>query len=213
MEQSPTISKLAQALCRFQDKCHTIEFDSTVKVATGSGQQYSFKYASYPKIIAAIRPLLSENGLSFSQPAEADGSVTTLLMHESGEYLKSSLLIPVPDKDPQKMGSAISYARRYALSAILGLATDEDEDGNLAAGNGIEKKGTAGKVWKEKDKSISDARPWITQRQVEQAIERMEAGEKDVYDKTIKTYRIRRTYRTQLDKVYKYINEHIAEEV
>jgi|GEM_PF-2754789 len=217
MEQSINISSLAQALCRFQDKCHTIEFDSTVKVATGNGRQYSFKYASYPKIIAAIRPLLSENGLSFSQLAEADGSVTTLLMHESGEYLKSSLLIPVPDKDPQKMGSAISYARRYALSAILGLATDEDEDGNVAAGNTVEKKGATAtslpKTWKTKEKSVADARPWITQHQVEQAIEWIEAGEKDVYEKTIKAYRIRRTYRAQLDKVYKFINNRIEEEV
>lgn len=209
MEQSTTISKLAQALCRFQEKCHTIEFDSRVKVCTGSGREYSFQYASYAKIISTIRPLLAEHGLSFSQLTEEDGSVTTMLIHESGEYLKSILLIPVPDKNPQKMGSAISYARRYALSAILGLATDEDEDGNTATGNTIEVKEPARSSITKKNET--DNRPWLTQRQVQQAIERMEMGDMDVYDKTIKVYRIRRTYRAQLDKVFKQLQ--ITEEV
>lgn len=204
MEQSSTISNLAQALCRFQEKCHTIEFDSMVKVSTGTGREYSFKYASYPKIVSVVRPLLAELGLSFSQLAEEDGAVTTLLIHESGEYLKSTLLIPVPDKNPQKIGSAISYARRYGLSAILGLATDEDEDGNTASGNGIEAKEPV-KPSVVKKQPVSDQRPWITQRQVEQVIERIEAGEQDVYEKTLKAYRIRRTYRAQLDKVHKHV--------
>jgi hypothetical protein len=202
MEQSATISNLAQALCRFQEKCHTVEFDSMVKVATGGGREYSFKYASYPKIVSAVRPVLAEQGLSFSQLAEEDGAVTTLLIHESGEYLKSTLLIPVPDKNPQKIGSAISYARRYALSAILGLATDEDEDGNAASGNTIEVKK---EIKPAKKEQASDQRPWITQQQLEQAIERMEAGEPEVYEKTLKAYRIRRTYRAQLDKVNKHL--------
>lgn len=205
MEQSATISNLAQALCRFQDKCRTIEFDSTVKVITPAGNKYSFQYASYAKIIATIRPLLAENGLAFSQLAEHDGSVTTMLIHESGEYLKSTLLIPMLERNPQKLGSAISYARRYALSAILGLATDEDEDGNVASGNGIEKKEILKAVVKKEPPE--DTRPWITQRQLEQAMERIEAGDSSVYDKTIKAYRIRRSYRAQLDKVYKHTQQ------
>jgi len=202
MEQSATISKLAQALCQFQQKCHTVEFDSKVKVSSSGGHEYSFKYASYPRIIGAIRPLLSECKLSFSQLAEPDGSVTTLLIHESGEYLKSTLLIPSMHKNPQQIGSAISYARRYGLSAILGLATDEDDDGNAASGNKIE-----GKAALIKQVNTNDARPWINARQLEQAIERIEAGELDVMDKTIKAYRIRRSYRAQLDKVYNSVKE------
>ncbi len=205
MEQSTSISKLAQALCQFQQKCHTIEFDSKVKVSSSGGHEYSFKYASYPRIIAAIRPLLSECKLSFSQLAEPDGSVTTLLIHESGEYLKSTLLIPSMQKNPQQIGSAISYARRYGLSAILGLATDEDDDGNAASGNKIEDKGSLNKGAKEVQSN--DTRPWINARQLEQAIERIEAGELDVLDKTIKAYRVRRSYRAQLDKVYNSVKE------
>ena len=205
MEQSTTISKLAQALCQFQHKCHTVEFDSTVKVMAEKGQQYSFKYASYPKIVATIRPVLAECKLSFSQLAEPDGSVTTLLIHESGEFLKSTLLIPSTDKNAQKMGSAISYARRYSLSAILGLATDEDDDGNAAANNVVEEK--AGLKKEVKKALLPDARPWITQRQLEQVIERMEAGEADVFSKTIKAYKIRRSYRAQLDQVNKHMKQ------
>jgi hypothetical protein len=205
MEQSTTISKLAQALCRFQQKCQTIEFDSTVKVAAAGGQEYSFKYASYPRIVTTIRPLLTDCKLSFSQLAEPHGSVTTLLIHESGEYLKSTLLIPSVHKSPQQIGSAISYARRYGLSAILGLATDEDDDGNSASGNSIEHKAPVTKTTKQAPSA--DMRPWITAQQLEQVIERIEAGELEVMDKTIKTYRIRRSYRAQLDKVYESVKK------
>jgi hypothetical protein len=205
MEQSTTISKLAQALCQFQNKCHTVEFDSTVRVLADKGRQYSFKYASYPKIVATIRPVLAECKLSFSQLAEPDGSVTTLLIHESGEFLKSTLLIPASDKSPQKLGSAISYARRYSLSAILGLATDEDDDGNAASDNIVEEKAALKKEIKKAP--LPDARPWITQRQLEQVIERMEAGEADVFSKTIKAYKIRRSFRAQLDQVNKHMKQ------
>lgn len=201
MEQSASISNLAQALCRFQQKCNTIEFDSTVNASTAQGQEYSFRYASYPKIVAAIRPVLTECKLSYSQLAEPDGSVTTLLIHESGEYLKSTLLIPAAHKGPRYIGSAISYARRYALSAILGLATDEDDNGNIASGNGEEKAANRKPAVKITKSFPPDTRPWINSEQLKQAIERIGAGEKDVYDKTIKTYRIRRTYKEQLDKV------------
>lgn len=204
MEQSTSLSNLAQALCRFQQKCNIIEFDSTVKVSTTQGQDYSFRYASYPKIVAAIRPVLTECKLSFSQLTEPDGSVTTLLIHESGEYLKSTLLIPTAHCGPQYIGSAISYARRYALSAILGLATNEDDDGNMASGNRVEEKAAIKKraaPVKTTKSFPPDTRPWINAVQLEQAIGRIEAGEKEVYNKTIKTYRIRRTYKEQLDKV------------
>jgi hypothetical protein len=79
------------------------------------------------------RKPLSDAGLSYTQ-FPTDGSLTTVLMHESGEFIHGSMPIHAKkEKDPQAYGSAITYARRYSLASVLGLAVgDEDDDGNAA---------------------------------------------------------------------------------
>jgi len=107
-------------------------------------------------------------------------------------------------KNPQYIGSAISYARRYALSAILGLATDEDDDGNAASGNIIKEKKTIVKNGVPEKMTVSyptDARPWLNALQLEKVIQRMKASEAGVYEKTVKAYRIRRSYKEQLNEL------------
>lgn len=79
----------------------------------------------------------SKNGLSFTQYPSSDeaGNVTvgTLVMHESGEWIEYDPIKMKPVKnDPQSIGSAITYAKRYALSAIFGITSDQDDDGNEA---------------------------------------------------------------------------------
>ena len=100
---------------------------------TGTGN-YG-KFAELHELIDAVRPVLAKHGLAFMQDVSGlpDGrlGVTTILVHTSGGRVATGPLpMPAPN-DPQKVGSAITYARRYALMATLGLAT-EDDDGHAA---------------------------------------------------------------------------------
>ena len=139
MRQSDTIKELATALSSFQGKITSVSKDSI-------NPFFKMKYASLNSIWEHIREPLSNCGLSVVQGGEPEFSeghmvVNTLLLHTSGEWILSSLPIkPTKEKDgklldndsPQGIGSAITYARRYGLSAILGLVADEDDDGEVS---------------------------------------------------------------------------------
>jgi hypothetical protein len=76
---------------------------------------------------------LAESGLAISQHPSGDNNLTTLIMHaDSGEYIESTYNIHPTKNDPQATGSAITYARRYALVSILCLNVDDDDDANKA---------------------------------------------------------------------------------
>lgn len=95
-------------------------------------------YADLSSIVEACRGPLSSNGLAFAQlvTSTPDGvTVTTRLLHSSGEQVEAPCWMPVAQKTPQAYGSAITYARRYSLSALVGVAA-EDDDGNAATGVG-----------------------------------------------------------------------------
>jgi hypothetical protein len=85
------------------------------------------KYATLDSIIEATKESLLSNGLWIIQ-----GQNTTRLVHESGEWIEIEVNLPAAKNDPQGFGSAMTYARRYGYSAILGLATEEDDDANGA---------------------------------------------------------------------------------
>lgn len=95
-------------------------------------------YADLSDVIAALRKPFADNGLSFVQLPSLDGemvTVTTRLMHKSGEWLEGTCAIPLQKRDAQAVGSCITYARRYSLLAIAGMATgdaSEDDDGEAA---------------------------------------------------------------------------------
>jgi hypothetical protein len=132
---------LAKALVDFQSRIGAIPRSKTVKVTSRkTGQTYTFDYAPHEAIIAAIQKPLGECGLAVSQQLASlpDGlpALRTILLHSSGERLDD--LFPLPTAEgmtSQELGSTITYIRRYALSAILGLATEDDDDANAAAGN------------------------------------------------------------------------------
>lgn len=145
MEKSPSIKSIAIALCSFQAECPIIPLDREVEVKTKSGGAYKFKYATISNIVETIRPLLTKHKLSYVQPLEPDGSVTTILMHDSGEFISSNLLIK-GEQNPQGIGSAITYAKRYSLCAILGIVADDDDDANIAEGN---------------QHTTKDSKPWL----------------------------------------------------
>jgi hypothetical protein len=127
MEKSQTISKLATALIAFQIKADKISKDS-------SNPFFKSKYASLSHIQEAIQIPLAESGLAYSQLPDGENGLTTILIHaESGEYLQSTYDMAPVKNDPQGRGSAITYQKRYSLTAILGLNIDEDDDANAAS--------------------------------------------------------------------------------
>ena len=107
---------------------------------------FKSKYATLDAVLEAVNPGLESAGLAITQLIETDEQgrtfLVTNLMHESGESLKSAFPLS-GTQDPQKLGSAITYARRYSLCAILSVTADEDDDGNGGAGGDSDSKGQA----------------------------------------------------------------------
>jgi len=104
---------------------------------TASNPYFKSKYAPLDAIVEATRPVLAKHGLAIQQqPLFMDGTagVETTILHKSGHSTTTTLLLPLKDQSPQGVGSAITYARRYALAAVLGLATEDDDDGNISTG-------------------------------------------------------------------------------
>lgn len=138
MNKSESIKNLAVALARFQGKVNNPSNSKTV-----SAGKFSYKYAPLDEVLNLVRPLLSENGLSVIQaPMSSEGnvSVSTILLHDSGEYIELEPITLKMDKiTAQGAGSAITYARRYALSAVLGIASEDDDDGNSIEPNDANK--------------------------------------------------------------------------
>lgn len=100
---------------------------------------FKSKYAGLPSVLEVVLPILQKNGIILSQAPKSDEGkvgVTTKLIHaESGEVEVSEFTMPLSKQDPQGAGSAITYARRYAIVSILGLNVDEDDDANSASGH------------------------------------------------------------------------------
>jgi hypothetical protein len=128
MKKSESIKEIAVALNKAQN-----EMGGAIK--SSENPFFNSKYSGLPEVIKAIKQPFADNGLSYSQfPIYADGmaGVETILMHTSGEWIESELLMPVTKKDAQGSGSVITYARRYALQSMAGLPS-EDDDGNLGS--------------------------------------------------------------------------------
>lgn len=130
VRSSRTIAALAAALAAAQGKIVGAEKDR-------ENPHLKSKYATLAAVWDACRTPLSENGLAVLQPATTDGNrvtVTTILTHKSGEWIAETLALTAAQTTPQAVGTAITYARRYSLSAMVGIAPDDDDDGNLASG-------------------------------------------------------------------------------
>ena len=126
MKKSESIKQLAAALMVFHIKIDTIKKDAT-------NPFFKSSYASLSNILDAIKIPLAESDLSFSQHPMGENGLSTILMHKSGEWIGSHFTMKPVKNDPQGIGSCITYMRRYALAAILGLNIDEDDDGNAAS--------------------------------------------------------------------------------
>jgi hypothetical protein len=127
MKMSDSISELAQALAKAQG-----QIDAASKGAVNP--HFKSKYADLNALREAIREPLAVNDLSvvqFPRLSDKEVEVETMVMHKSGEFISETLRMPVGQMTAQAVGSALTYCRRYSLSAILNLAADDD-DGNAA---------------------------------------------------------------------------------
>jgi hypothetical protein len=132
----PGLGPLAAALAKAQSEFAAVTKDKTVVVQKKTGGSYSFKYAPLDQILSVVKGPLSKNGLALVQLLDTDALVT-MLIHDSGATLEARTPLP-STADVQAYGSAITYHRRYAVQAMLGIAAEDDDDGNRAAGNQTE---------------------------------------------------------------------------
>jgi hypothetical protein len=132
MKHSDTLAAIAPALVKALSK-----IEGAAKTATNGG--FKTKYATLETVIDASRDVLAENGLTLIQLPGACVSgvlnLETIIMHESGEWISGEMGIALGKTDPQGVGSALTYARRYAQMAALNMPA-VDDDGETAMGRG-----------------------------------------------------------------------------
>ena len=150
MRTTESIAQIATALAAAQGEMHNPVKDRVARVKSDKAD-YTYNYADLSSVLDAVRPPLAKHGIALLQTAEvtppamvegANGSyrvsqlvLTTRLVHSSGEWIETQLSSEVdPDAKIQTLGSAITYLRRYALQAIVGVVAEEDDDGNAAQG-------------------------------------------------------------------------------
>ncbi|MBJ8031048.1 ERF family protein [Bacillus cereus group sp. N21] len=142
MKMSETTKEIFSAFAKFQGEVNNPK-------TTQVNPQFRSKYSPLDVVINEVKPILAKYGLAVNQSTGSEGEnivIKTLLMHESGEWMESEpLVLPAyqlgkggsKNYTAQGAGSAITYGRRYSLSAILGIASESDDDGN-GAGQGSE---------------------------------------------------------------------------
>ena len=126
---SDTIGKLAGALAKAQSQMTMVEGKST-------NPFFNSKYASLAAVLEVAMPALNANEVALVQGNRWSASdngfyITSMLMHSSGEWIKSEIRMPIAKKDAHGIGAATTYGRRYLLSSMVGVA-QADDDGNGA---------------------------------------------------------------------------------
>ena len=130
MKTSEKITNLTKALFEFQGKVTSVK-------KSAKNPHFKSNYADLSSILEVITPALQECGLFVTQHPHDDVLVTTVYHAETGEYMQSEQVLRMKDgNNPQQQGSAITYARRYALAAIFNL-NQEDDDANSASGHKV----------------------------------------------------------------------------
>lgn len=152
--QSESINELAMALAKAQG-----EMEAAIKDALNPF--FKSKYADLTSVWAVARNPLSKNGLCVIQTTEEkEGKIilVTTLAHSSGQWVKSFIPLNPAKNDAQGVGASISYYRRYSLSAIIGVVSELDDDGETAVGRGDTKQSKANqeepKISKDQEKEI-----------------------------------------------------------
>jgi hypothetical protein len=183
MEKSETIGKLTLALSKVQ---------SQLRPAKENSKNPFFKssYADLGSVWDSVRKLLADNELAIIQMPTDVGGVTTILSHSSGEFISSTMYIPSKE-DAHGVGSAISYARRYALASFVGVVTGDD-DGNMAV------KGNS-----SRSATTSKSKPKLTDSQYKSMMKAIEDGKGSVVEQKMAGYTMTKTQQDNLNKVLK----------
>lgn len=129
VRRSESIAALAAALATAQG-----ELKNPAK--TSSNPHFKSKYADLATVRDVIVPVFSKHGLAIVQvPCEFDGgpALLSLLAHKGGEWIESIFKLRLDKTNSQGVGSALTYARRYALQSIAGVAAEDDDDGQVAS--------------------------------------------------------------------------------
>jgi hypothetical protein len=135
-QRSKDFALLAAALAAAQAEMKNPAKDQKAEVPMKSGGKYSYHYTDLASVMEAIRGPLTKNGIAVLQPVGIDRSrvmVTTLLAHKSGQWIQTDVVMIAGQDTPQGLGSAITYGRRYSLSALVGIAPADDDDGAAAS--------------------------------------------------------------------------------
>lgn len=140
MQTSANINEIAEAIVKAQTAIKAPTKNREVEVKMRAGGKYKFRYATLDSVIEHVRKPLTENDLWFIQTAASRDSVAvmeTMLIHKSGQWIMGEQPLRIDGQGNQEIGSAVTYAKRYGLCAMLGLAADEDDDANAADGNNV----------------------------------------------------------------------------
>ena len=146
MRTSQEIDKIASAIVSVQAGLKNPARNKTVHMTLKSGREYEFKYATLDSILDLIRPVLAEHGLAMIQ-GTAGGTaanqpplyLTTRLLHSSGQFYETDTPIPYNGGDAQSLGIALTYTKRYSVTAMLGFSAEEDSDAGGAKKGGDRK--------------------------------------------------------------------------
>lgn len=135
MQRSESIKELAAALAKAQAEFKPVSKTREVDFNDKNGRRVHYFYADLQDVINMSQPILAKHGLSFIQTTSfGDGNemtLETMLMHSSGEFIIGHYPVRIMQR-PQEQGSEITYARRYTLSPMLGIHSEEDDDGAAA---------------------------------------------------------------------------------
>ena len=144
MKTSESIKEISKALSNAWGDIGNPKHNKTVRVQTKKGGQYTFEYTDLAGVLDAIKPHFKKNGLVVTQSAGTEIAnnqlfvvVKTRINHSSGEWMESSPLTVLANNSIQEMGGQITYLKRYSLSAMLGISTEEDDDANGSLGNQV----------------------------------------------------------------------------
>jgi hypothetical protein len=176
MHKSESITNIAKALILFQVKMGEVYKDA-------KNPFFKSSYATLSTIQESIKEPLIESGLTVCQFPTGEHGLTTLILHESGEYLLSNYTMTPVKNDPQGIGSCITYQKRYALVSALNLnVQDEDDDANKATyGNN-----------KPEDK------PWLNKGKVfDAAVTKLKSGDTTI-EKIKSAYKLSKEIETEL---------------
>ena len=130
MTSSETIGAIAPALIKAQSQMQGITKE-------GKNPAFRSKYVTLDSILDTLRPILTSNGLMLTQGSTPPWGVESItvesrIIHTSGEWISTTVTIPVTKPDAHGLGSALTYGRRYSVSALLAISADEDDDANGA---------------------------------------------------------------------------------